>query len=193
VLLQLLRGSRALGRPGADLRHKDCLTDGRRRAVKLAVSPVAWLRADRSDAAGVPELGPFGPLAAQPDRAVSPTTSGPTAAAPIGSVTTSFTSSRAALRAAAGRAAACQVAGAVARPGSHRTVLALFAHGSSGRRVVTPAAGRLSTITIPEIACTACCPASPTTDSSSRTAAAGSPKTPHNDHSALTFRSLTHP
>ena len=39
----------------------------------------------------------------------------------------------------------CRVAGAVARPGSHRTVLALFAHGSSGRRVANPAAGRLST------------------------------------------------
>jgi glycosyltransferase involved in cell wall biosynthesis len=35
-----------------------------------------------------------------------------------------------------------RVAGAVARPGSHRTVLALFAHGSSGRRVVNPAVGR---------------------------------------------------
>jgi IS30 family transposase len=38
-------------------------------------------------------------------------------------------------------AAIGRVAGAVARPGSHRTVLALFAHGSSGRRVVNPAAG----------------------------------------------------
>ncbi len=38
-----------------------------------------------------------------------------------------------------------RVAGAVARPGSHGTVLALFAHGSSGRRVMTPAVGRLST------------------------------------------------
>jgi hypothetical protein len=36
----------------------------------------------------------------------------------------------------------CRVAGAVARPGSHRTVLALFAHGSSGRRVANPTAGR---------------------------------------------------
>jgi hypothetical protein len=35
-----------------------------------------------------------------------------------------------------------RVAGAVARPGSHGTVLALFAHGSSGRRVINPAAGR---------------------------------------------------
>jgi hypothetical protein len=42
-----------------------------------------------------------------------------------------------------------QVAGAVARPGSHRTVRALFASGSSGRRVVTPAAGRLSTSIYP--------------------------------------------
>jgi hypothetical protein len=38
-----------------------------------------------------------------------------------------------------------RVAGAVARPGSHRTVRALVAHGSSGRRVMNPAAGRLST------------------------------------------------
>ena len=36
----------------------------------------------------------------------------------------------------------CRVAGAVARPGSHRTVLVLFTHGSSGRRVVNPAVGR---------------------------------------------------
>ena len=36
----------------------------------------------------------------------------------------------------------CRVAGAVARPGSHRTVLVLFTHGSSGRRVANPAAGR---------------------------------------------------
>lgn len=36
----------------------------------------------------------------------------------------------------------CRVAGAVARPASHRTVLVLFTHGSSGRRVVNPAAGR---------------------------------------------------
>ena len=35
-----------------------------------------------------------------------------------------------------------RVAGTVARPGSHRTVLVLFTHGSSGRRVVNPAAGR---------------------------------------------------
>jgi len=40
------------------------------------------------------------------------------------------------------RARPRRVAGAVARPSSHRTVLALFAHGSSGRRVVTPAIGR---------------------------------------------------
>ena len=46
-------------------------------------------------------------------------------------------------------AIACRVAGAVARPSSHRTVLALFAHGSSGWRVVTPAAGRLSTLDFP--------------------------------------------
>ena len=39
----------------------------------------------------------------------------------------------------------CRVAGAVARPGSHRTVLALFAHGSSERRVAGPAAGRFAT------------------------------------------------
>ena len=45
--------------------------------------------------------------------------------------------------------ARCQVAGAVARPGSHRTVLALFAHGSSGRRVANPAVGRLSTSIYP--------------------------------------------
>ena len=43
----------------------------------------------------------------------------------------------------------CRVAGAVARPGSHRTVLVLFTHGSSGRRVVNPAAGRLSTLAYP--------------------------------------------
>jgi putative transposase len=36
----------------------------------------------------------------------------------------------------------CRVAGTVARPGSHRTVLVLFTHGSSGRRVANPAAGR---------------------------------------------------
>ena len=38
-----------------------------------------------------------------------------------------------------------RVAGAVARPGSHRTVRTLFVYGSSGRRVVTPAAGRFAT------------------------------------------------
>jgi hypothetical protein len=43
------------------------------------------------------------------------------------------------------RQAANRVAGAVARPGSHRTVRALVAHGSSGRRVVNPTAGRLAT------------------------------------------------
>ncbi len=35
-----------------------------------------------------------------------------------------------------------RVAGAVARPGSHGTVRTLFVYGSSGRRVMTPAAGR---------------------------------------------------
>jgi group II intron reverse transcriptase/maturase len=39
----------------------------------------------------------------------------------------------------------CRVAGAVARPGSHRTVRTLFVYGSSGQRVANPAAGRLST------------------------------------------------
>jgi transposase len=38
---------------------------------------------------------------------------------------------------------AARVAGAVARPGSHRTVRTLVVYGSSGRRVMTPAAGRL--------------------------------------------------
>ena len=38
-----------------------------------------------------------------------------------------------------------QVAGTVARPGSHRTVRTLFVYGSSGRRVATPAAGRFAT------------------------------------------------
>ena len=38
-----------------------------------------------------------------------------------------------------------RVAGAVARPGSHRTVRTLFVYGSSGRRVMTPAAGRFAT------------------------------------------------
>ena len=40
-------------------------------------------------------------------------------------------------------AAIARVAGAVTRPGSHRTVRTLFVYGSSGRRVVTPTAGRL--------------------------------------------------
>ena len=40
---------------------------------------------------------------------------------------------------------ASRVAGTVARPGSHRTVRALFAHGSSGQRVINPAVGRSST------------------------------------------------
>jgi hypothetical protein len=39
--------------------------------------------------------------------------------------------------------ASTRVAGAVTRPGSHRTVRTLFVYGSSGRRVMTPAAGRL--------------------------------------------------
>ncbi|MEA2232909.1 MAG: hypothetical protein QOD83_2725, partial [Solirubrobacteraceae bacterium] len=47
------------------------------------------------------------------------------------------------------RAGICRVAGTVARPGSHRTVLALFAHGSSGRRVANPPVGRLSTSIYP--------------------------------------------
>ncbi|HEY5248575.1 MAG TPA: integrase core domain-containing protein, partial [Dermatophilaceae bacterium] len=38
-----------------------------------------------------------------------------------------------------------RVAGAVTRPGSHRTVRTLFVYGSSGRRVMTPAAGRFAT------------------------------------------------
>jgi hypothetical protein len=42
----------------------------------------------------------------------------------------------------AARPAIARVAGAVARPGSHRTVRTLFVYGSSGRRVMTPAAGR---------------------------------------------------
>ena len=41
--------------------------------------------------------------------------------------------------------AAARVAGAVARPGSHRTVRTLVVYGSSGRRVMTPAAGRFAT------------------------------------------------
>jgi len=39
---------------------------------------------------------------------------------------------------------ATRVAGAVARPGSHRTVRTLVVYGSSGRRVMTPAAGRFA-------------------------------------------------
>jgi len=42
-------------------------------------------------------------------------------------------------------AAIARVAGAVARPGSHRTVRTLVVYGSSGRRVMTPAAGRFAT------------------------------------------------
>ncbi len=41
--------------------------------------------------------------------------------------------------------ASARVAGAVARPGSHRTVRTLFVYGSSGRWVMTPAAGRFAT------------------------------------------------
>jgi putative transposase len=41
--------------------------------------------------------------------------------------------------------AGARVAGAVARPGSHRTVRTLVVYGSSGRRVMTPAAGRFAT------------------------------------------------
>src|SRR3954451_23035795 len=45
-----------------------------------------------------------------------------------------------------------RVAGAVARPGSHRTVRTLVVYGSSGRRVVNPAAGRLATSNHPHSA-----------------------------------------
>jgi hypothetical protein len=38
--------------------------------------------------------------------------------------------------------ASARVAGTVARPGSHGTVRTLVVYGSSGRRVMTPAAGR---------------------------------------------------
>jgi hypothetical protein len=46
-------------------------------------------------------------------------------------------------RPGAAPAAIARVAGAVTRPGSHRTVRTLVVYGSSGRRVMTPAAGRL--------------------------------------------------
>ena len=46
---------------------------------------------------------------------------------------------------AADHAVRTRVAGTVARPGSHRTVRTLFVYGSSGRRVMTPAAGRFAT------------------------------------------------
>ena len=39
-------------------------------------------------------------------------------------------------------AGSSRVAGTVARPGSHRTVRTLVVYGSSGRQVMTPAAGR---------------------------------------------------
>jgi hypothetical protein len=55
-----------------------------------------------------------------------------------------------------GRARLCRVAGAVARPGSHRTVRTLFVYGSSGRRVANPAAGRLTTSIHPHSS-TSCC------------------------------------
>ncbi len=45
-----------------------------------------------------------------------------------------------------------RVAGAVARPGSHRTVRTLVVYGSSGRRVVNPAAGRFATSNHPHSA-----------------------------------------
>jgi len=49
-------------------------------------------------------------------------------------------------------AAIARVAGAVTRPGSHRTVRTLFVYGSSGRRVMTPAAGRFATSNHPHSA-----------------------------------------
>ena len=70
--------------------------------------------------------------------------------------------------------------GRLPAPGSHGTVLALFAHGSSGRRVVTPAAGRFATSIHPHSS-VSCCWAgaaiswwvrrcSPTSDTSPRSA-----------------------
>jgi hypothetical protein len=49
-------------------------------------------------------------------------------------------------------AIAARVAGTVARPGSHRTVRTLFVYGSSGQRVVNPAAGRFATSNHPHSA-----------------------------------------
>ena len=46
---------------------------------------------------------------------------------------------------AADHAGRTRVAGAVARPGSHRTVRTLVVYGSSGQRVANPAAGRFAT------------------------------------------------
>jgi hypothetical protein len=48
-------------------------------------------------------------------------------------------------RLSAGPSRLARVAGAVTRPGSHRTVRTLVVYGSSGRRVMTPAAGRFAT------------------------------------------------
>ena len=45
-----------------------------------------------------------------------------------------------------------RVAGAVTRPGSHRTVRTLVVYGSSGRRVVNPTAGRFATSNHPHSA-----------------------------------------
>ena len=45
-----------------------------------------------------------------------------------------------------------QVAGTVARPGSHRTVRTLFVYGSSGQRVANPAAGRVCDLEVIPIA-----------------------------------------
>ncbi len=46
--------------------------------------------------------------------------------------------------------------GRLPAPSSHRTVLALFAHGSSGRRVVTPAVGRFATSIHPHSSVSCC-------------------------------------
>ena len=61
-------------------------------------------------------------------------------------------SSREADRHMTGFARSARVAGAVARPGSHRTVRTLFVYGSSGRRVMNPAAGRFATSNHPHSA-----------------------------------------
>jgi len=45
-----------------------------------------------------------------------------------------------------------RVAGTVTRPGSHRTVRTLVVYGSSGRRVMTPVAGRFATSNHPHSA-----------------------------------------